>query len=278
MRVEVARKRVVRARRISGAFLRVAFRLARSYPLSFAMTQLKAILPILTYFFIAKLIGGSGRSVGGDYFTFTVTGLAVLRTMQASLQGFGDQLDRATNQGRLEALLSEPVPWRAIPFGLVQWPVLIGLVSTALLIGLSIPLGAEYRAIGFLPAAALLAMGAAASFGVGILSAGAKILTKRSDPIITIYVLLGGLLTGAVFPLELLPGWLRTFSWLLPHTYVIGAVRTVLMPGAPQISGPTGATAVLGLMVFITIVFPLALWTFGRAMQVGRRLGILGGY
>lgn len=270
--------RVMHARRIAGAFLRVAVRLALSYPLSFFTSQARMIVPVFTYFFIARLLNRSGPSVGGDYFTFVVIGLAAMGTMQAALQALSKELDRAINQGRFEALLCEPVPWRALPLGLVQWSIVSGFSATVLLMLASLPLGAHYQATGFPLALVILALGTTASVGIGMLSAGGKILTKRSDPLLMVYGMVAGLLSGALFPLSLLPDWLRVFSWLIPHTYVIGAARGVLMPGAGTLSGPSGAEAMVGLLIFNIVVFPIALWTFGRALNIGRRLGLLGGY
>src|SRR5256885_4258040 len=47
--------------------------------------------------------------------------LIATRLLAGGLQGLGEELELAVREGRFEALLAQPVPWRALPFGLVQW-------------------------------------------------------------------------------------------------------------------------------------------------------------
>jgi ABC-2 type transport system permease protein len=105
-----------------------------------------------------------------------------------------------------------------------------------------------------------------------------KILAKRSDPIITLYTLAVGLLSGAAFPVSLLPTPIRIFSYCLPQTYVLSALRQVLMPGGDTISGPSAELAILLLIGFLVVVYPVGLWLFGRALEYARKIGTLAGY
>ena len=117
-----------------------------------------------------------------------------------------------------------------------------------------------------------------ASLAIGVLSGSVVVLAKRGDPVLTLYTIAASLLSGALFPVELLPAWLRWLSWLLPQTYVISALRHLLMPQGELLPGASIGQAVLGLSVFVLIGLPLALWVFGRAMEAGRRMGVLSGY
>lgn len=262
---------------VASAFMRVAYLDAISYPLSLVMSFLSALVPLFVYYFIAPMID-SGPSVGYDYFTFVVIGLIGLNLMTSGLRGLTGELSRAIDQGRFEALLAEQVSWRMIPFGLSLWAIVSSTFTSALVILMSIPLGGSYRPVGLLIALPLIALGVIASLGVGVLSAAGKLLSKRSDPVVAVYLLAASLLSGVFFPLEQLPVWLRALSWTIPHTYVLGAIRSVAMPAGAEMGGPSGITAVIGLLGFIVIIYPIALSLYGRALMVGRRLGILGGY
>jgi hypothetical protein len=35
---------------------------------------------------------------------------------------------------------------------------------------------------------------------------------------------------------------------------------------------------ILGLIVFVLVVFPLSIWFFSRTLEYGRKTGLLGGY
>ena len=103
-------------------------------------------------------------------------------------------------------------------------------------------------------------------------------LSKRTDPIIALYTMASGLLSGATFPIELLPTPIRVLSYMLPQTYVISALRQLLMTDPEGIQGPNGPQAVALLALFLVIVYPLAFWLFGRALEYARRIGTLAGY
>lgn len=270
--------RLARLRRITGAFLWMGFKQELAYPLSLAMETAGSLLPAVMFFFVAKIVDRSGPSVGGDYYTFVVIGIMAMRMLSAGLQGFGRELQRAVNQGRFEMLLLEPISWRFLPLGMTVWMAIERLVSTIAIFGVSLLLGARYDwpslGIGLL----ILSLGLSASYAIGILSGSVMVLAKRSDPVVTLYTLAATILSGPFFPVDVLPGPLRTLSWVIPHTYVISGLRKVLMPQGETVAGlPVGET-LLALIALNLVVFPLVLWIFGRSLEVGRRLGVLSGY
>jgi ABC-2 type transport system permease protein len=124
----------------------------------------------------------------------------------------------------------------------------------------------------------IVALGLAATLTIGILSASVKILAKRSDPVLALYSVAAAVLSGAFYPLEVLPPWLRAIAWLIPHTYVIQALRKILMADGEVLSGPTALQASLALLGFCIVMYPLALWVFGRTLDYGRKIGALSGY
>lgn len=269
---------VRRTLRVMGAFSAMGFRTATAYPANFALSQIQPLFQVLVFFFVAKLVSRSGPSVGGDYFTFVVIGWAGIQMLQAGLNSFSAEVNSAVQQGRFEMLLVEPTRWRLLPFGLVQWPVIQRSAAVLILLLVSTTLGADYRLAALPTAIAVLALGVLASLAIGILSGSVVVLAKRGDPVLTLYGIAASLLSGALFPVELLPTWLRALSWLLPQTYVIAALRRVLMPQGDLLPGASLGEAVLGLGAFILIGLPIAVWIFGRAMESGRRLGVLSGY
>jgi ABC-type uncharacterized transport system permease subunit len=117
-------RRASRGAGILGAFLAMGYRTAIAYPANFVLSQIQPLAQILIFFFVAKLVAQNDASVGGDYFTFVVIGWIGIQMLQAGLAGFTSQLSSAVQQGRFEMLLVEPVRWRLLPIGLVQWPII----------------------------------------------------------------------------------------------------------------------------------------------------------
>ncbi|MGH8925906.1 MAG: ABC transporter permease, partial [Acidimicrobiia bacterium] len=260
---------------ISQAFLKLGFQQAVSYPLAFVLGQAAAIVPVFIFFFVSQLTGGTQARVGGDYFTFVVTGLVSLKLVDAGLRGLGAELDRAINRGWLEMFLVEPIRWRMLPFGLVQWPLMQGLVGAAITLVIALALGARFRPEGIPVALLVTVLGIGAGLAIGLISGAFKVLAKSGDPVLFLYTLATQVFAGGFFPVDLLPAYLRPISYLLPHTYVLAALRRVLMENGSELSGPSASQAVLMLVAFCAILLPLSLWLYGRALEYGRKLGVL---
>lgn len=272
------RGRSRRAYQVAKAFIHVDMIDAANYPLAIVMKALTALVPVVTYKFVADLMSDNGPDVAFDYYTFVVIGLATMTLLAATLNSFGNALLRLVNQGQLEMYLVEPVPWRVLPFVMLPWPGLTAVGTAAVMVALSVPLGANYDVSAIPMAIGIVFLGLASTLAVGILGASVRVLSKRADPVFTIYTILASILSGAFFPVELLPSWIRAFSFVIPHTYVIQALRRVLMPEGAVLNGPSAGQAMLALLVFAVVLYPIALWLFGRTLEYGRKIGALSGY
>jgi len=271
-------RRLRRGGQIGAAFFHIGLRDSANYPLAIVMQGLGTFVPIVTYMFVAQLVGENTSDVAFDYYTFVVIGIATMSILGVTLNSFGSAMLQFITQGQLEMFLVEPIPWRALPFALLPWPVVQVIATASAMVLLSVPLGARYDVAGIIPALLIILLGLLASLAVGIVGASVKILSKRSDPILQLYTIAASILSGAFFPVELLPGWLRSLSWVIPHTYVIQALRRVLMPNGELLPGPTTGQALIALLVFSAIAYPIALTIFGRTMDYGRKIGALSGY
>ena len=260
------------------AFFRMGWLTAAAYPMSFAISQATTIVPLVVYYFISRIVGTGHGQVGGDYFTFIVIGVASQRLLTGGMAGLGEEIESSIREGRLETLLVQPVDWRVLPLGLAEWPIAWGLINAVALFAISVGLGAHYRAAGFAGLVALVVLGVTATLAVGIVAGALKVLAKRTDPLLTVYGLAAAILSGAFYPLTLLPSGLRALSWAVPDTYLISGARHLLMARGTQVAGPGPWTAVVALAVFDVAAVPFALWLFRRALEYGRAAGVLAGY
>jgi ABC-2 type transport system permease protein len=267
-----------RAQQIAGAFLRIDWIDAKNYPLALVMKVLNAFVPVVTFMYVAMLVGDNNADVAFDYYTFVVIGMVTMSVLGTSLNSFGNEVLRLVTQGQLEMFLVEPIRWRLLPFAMIPFPGLTAIVTGMIMILLSVPLGASYRWSSIPAAIVIVALGLAATLGIGILGASVKILAKRSDPVLALYTIAASILSGAFFPTELLPGFLKALAWLIPHTYVIQALRRVLMPEGEVLPGPSSLQAIGALLIFSILIYPFALWVFGRSLEYGRKIGALSGY
>lgn len=267
-----------RALSIAWAFLLMGARTALNYPINFAMSQLQPAFSVVAFFFVARFVDRSTETVGGDYFTFVVIGILTGYVLAGPLTGFGSEVRTAVQQGRFEMLLIEPVRWRALPFCLAQWPIVSRGLGAMLGLVLAMLLGATFEASRVWWAILVLVLGIFATLAIGTASAAVGVLSKKSDPLLAVYTMAAPILAGSLFPLSVLPDWLRWASWLVPHTYVLIAVRKAVMPAGGGVPGPGLQESAIALGLLTIVGLPVALWLFGRVMEFGRRAGLLGGY
>ena len=273
-----AKGRLRRGWQVARAFIEVDLIDATNYPLAIVMKGLSAFVPVVTFKFVADLMGDNGPDVAFDYYTFVVIGLITMSLLAATLNSFGNALLRLVTQGQLEMYLVEPVPWRMLPFFMLPWPGLVALGTAAMMVGLSVPFGADYVLSSVPAAIVIVILGLIATLAVGILGASVRVLSKRADPVLSLYTIAASILSGAFFPVEELPEWLQALSWLIPHTYVIQALRRVLMPEGAVLEGASAGQAMIALIIFAVVLHPIALWFFGRTLEYGRKIGALSGY
>ena len=263
---------VRRSFQVSGAFFRLGLQQDLSYPLGFVTQQLSSLLPVFLFYFVSKMVDRP------DYFTFVIVGLVATKFFEAGMRGFSLDLDIAMNRGWLEMFLVEPLHWRLLPVSMVQWRGVQAILNAAAMVGIASLMGANFNWSRWPLTLLILALALIAGLSIGTVSGSLKVLAKSGDPILFIYGLGVQLFSGVYFPIDLLPGPLRALSWLLPHTYVVLAVRSSLMPETPGLASISGSEAAWALVAFCAIVFPFAIWLFGRSMELGRRWGVLGGY
>jgi ABC-2 type transport system permease protein len=242
-----------------------------SYPLSLVFRLVSPIVTVVLYFFQSRFLGRP------DAFTATLIGISVAVAMQSALGGFGMRLQQVQERGTLETILVEPVPWLITPLTMNLWLSTFGISTMALMLVLGGLMGADLVLAGVPAFVAVLGLALLACQAIGLLAASVLVISKKSGPVMALYGMAASLLGGMLFSIDVLPGWLRPFSFLVPHSYAISASRDLLM-AEPFGTGMPLGTAILGLLLFNLVMYPLASWAFGRSLQYARRMGLLSGY
>lgn len=259
------------------AFVRMGIQATLSYPMSFLLSQFGIVLTVITVFFLSRIVR-NGPIVADHYVAYVVVGLFGQTLVAGALRGVGLEIDAAIQQGRLEMLLIEPVPWAIVPVGLALWPILLSLTEVVVLLAIGLAFGVRMSAAGLALALPLIVLSVLSGLAIGILAASVRILAKRSDPLWVVYNILSGLVGGTSLPINVLPGPLRAVSWLLPTMYADSGLRKLILPHAAHVYGPTGLWATVSLSLAIVPLFVVAVVVFNRSVNTGRRLGVLAGY
>lgn len=261
-----------------GAIIRKELITLTSYRIQMLMKIVNIGYFAVSFYFIGEFVGDPDAisEFGGGYFEFVLIGSIVTTFAIVGLSAFGDQISDEQDEGTLEAVLTTPTPmWTMLAASFVV-PLGFVIVETIVLVGLGLSLfGSGVSIVGLLLSTPVLLLTTLSFVPLGVLSASFILLVKRGDPFSGPVQQFTLLLSGALYPLSVLPGWLEGLSKLLPATYGVEATRQLAQADAPF----TEVLDEIGILVaMVAISLPLTLAIFRRTITVARRTGTLGTY
>ncbi len=251
----------------------------RSYRLAFLMENAGLIVPLAGLFFMSRMFGSveipSIDRYGGNYVAFALLGIIIITYSFTGLRAFSTTLRTAQVSGTLEMLLLTRanlptilVGWSLYPFLRATVQMLIYLVAGFLILGLQIDQANLAAAL------LVLILTVVIMCGLGILAAAFTLVFKQGDPFTALMGMGAGLLSGAVYPVSVLPGWLEAVAKVLPQTYLIEAMRLAVLEDASI----ADLAPQLGPLLVFAAALPGALIVFDHAMHRARVEGSLGHY
>ena len=262
-----------------GAFLRRDFREAATYKFSFVHAFVGILLSTATFFFVAKLIPPGAPSLGpfgGDYFSFAVVGVAFASLLGVFQEGLAAVIRGAQVAGTLEALLVTQTPVTTVLLGSSLYSLLFQSFRTGLHLVLAVAVfGMKLGRVNVPGALTVFALTALCFLGLGILAASFTLVYKMGSPFGWIFGGLSGLLGGMVFPVAMLPPWLRWLSSLLPVTYALDGMRRALLASA---AFSDILPDVVALLAFTAVLLPLGGLVFRAAVRKAKKDGTLTHY
>lgn len=177
--------------------------------------------------FRKMMIPGVSGDVG--YVTFLVPGILGMSLLFSSTFG-GLSVLWDKEFGFLKEIMVAPVSRVSIVLGRLAGGVTTSLMQGILLLGVSFLLGFKINTIVSLPMAVVFMALISSSFlGLGLIFAS-KMKDMQGFNIVFNFVIFPlFFLSGALYPLENFPAWLRYVSYIDPLTYGIDGLRGVLI-------------------------------------------------
>jgi len=263
--------------RLLWAFVRRDAKIAMSYRLQFLFQGAAVLSVCVTFFFLslmfANVEGGieSLSKYGGSYFAFAVIGISVSSYVDFSLRTFSNSIRTAQITGTFEAMLTTRTRIGTIIGGSSLYTLGFTTIRASSMIFFGAVLFGIKLQFDSWPVLLLVAgLTMLATLGLGIFSAGFIVLFHKGDPVTSAISGLTWLLSGVIYPKEILPLWVQDIADLLPVTHALEALRLGLLQGA---GWSTLRGSVLGLAIFSAIALPLSLvwfsWAVGRAKLAG---------
>jgi len=262
------------------AFIRRDFANETSYKFQFFLQAAGILFSSLTWFFIAKLFGGSVEGhlaqYGGNYFAFVLIGIAFSNYLSVAMSGLSGSIREAQIMGTLEALLvtQTEVPTIILSSSLYNYLLTSVRVILYLLVG-ALVFGMDLSNANFSAALFILVLTIISFTSLGIISASFIMVLKRGDPVSQIFSGLSWLIGGVYYPIDVLPAWVQKLSYLLPITHSLHGMRLALLQNA---SLGTLLPVITALIVFALVTIPLSVLVFRYAIKRAKHNGSLTQY
>ncbi len=185
-----------------------------------------------------------------NYLTFMTPGVILMTVLFGGVFG-GMSIVWDRRIGYLEKMLAAPIHRGAIPFGKSLAVMIQGAVQVVAIIVIASLFGVRFQTgIGGILAIILLASLFSGILSGISLSLAASIRTMETlMAIVNLFTMPLMFASNALFPVDMMPGWLATIAKLNPVTYAVGPIRELTIHGWNWDKILPGAGVILGLAI-----------------------------
>ena len=253
------------------AFIKRDFITEKSYKLSFFLLILGTLASIAIFFFIDLLFGEKIAphliEYGVGYFPYVIIGLALLNFVGVGMGSVSSSIREEQLMGTLEAILLTPTRLFSFILAMVIWNTILALIELIIYLVLGVLVfGIDFSQVNILSALTTMFLTIISFGSLGIISASFIMVFKKGDPVSWLINTFAGVLGGVYFPVSILPGWLRFFSYFLPITYAVRMMELAVHRGYSLWMLRTEA-GILGLLT-IVLIFLASIFFKGAVRRV----------
>ena len=266
--------------KLAWAFIKRDATIAASYRISFIL-QLVEVFTILTvFYYLGKTLGDRNipalARYGGNFLAFLLIGISLTDCVTLSLTTFAQQIRESQTTGTLETTLMSPVRLSAILIYSSLWPYLFSALRLVLYLGVgSVVYGVGMKQANLTSALLIFLLTVLCFMGIGMLWAGVVLLMKRGDAVMNLMGFGVILISGVVFPIGMLPGWVQTIGNMMPLSHALEGMRLAILQGK---SVGDLSSIIVKLVVFAAVLQTIGLYGFNSAVNITKRMGSLSEY
>ncbi len=196
-----------------------------------------------------------------DYMDFLAPGVLAQSILFTSIF-FGIAIIWERDLGILQKMLVSPAYRSALVLGKALSAGVRALVQAAILVVVTLAFGVHLK-LGLLslPGVVLAVFLGAAVFSTFSLVIACIVKTRER------FMGIGQVLTmplffasNAIYPIDIMPPWLQTAARLNPLTYLVDALRSLLLSGSPSVHGLGVDFAVLGVVLLALVAIAARLY------------------
>ncbi|MFD7510851.1 ABC transporter permease [Streptomyces sp. NPDC059853] len=205
----------------------------------------------------------SGQTVeesGRPYIAYIAPGVLSWGVANAAVFGVGFVLMQWRRDDLLRVIRMTPTPLTSVLGSRYVLAVGIGLVQAVLFVAVALlPAFGLELAAGWWLAVPLLVLGVTAFLALGAIVGTYARTPEAVAAVANCLMVPMAFLSGSFFPLDAMPSWMQTLSWIFPLKYLNNGVSTALTGSG---SGADIALGAAGLAAFALVFGAVALKTF----------------
>ena len=191
---------------------------------------------LIVFWFIGRLVDSTALPLYGErpatYIEFVAIGIVLSFVVGRVLCRVATAVREEQLRGTLGTLLATPSALRTVQLGSVVLELLWSPVRMALFLTVAaLGFGLHFDVAGAPMAAVLLIALLPFVWGIGLLSAAAILAFRRGVATTAHVVVVLGVVSGAYFPLSLLPSGFESVGWMNPLARTLEGTRAVLLGG-----------------------------------------------
>lgn len=253
------------------AIFRRDLRIFLSYRTMAYSQAFSAVASLGMFYYVSRLLRVSTFSSSSSYFSFVVVGLVILAVVQSTLV-LSTSVRGELLAGTFERVLLSPFGAVRGALSMMIFPTVHAIVMgtwTLVVATVVFGLGLHWATV---PLALPVGILAALAFSAVALLIAALVVVFKQAPGVGMVIVGITFISGLYFPTGLLPVWIRWTSAVQPFTPAVNLLRHLLV-GLPMSTSPW--LALLKLVAFTAVLFPLGAWVFSRGVAMGQRRGTI---
>lgn len=230
------------------------------------------LFTITIFYYVSRLVKVQQFPTPADYFSFVVVGIVILRTLFSAYGTFSGTLRQELVAGTFERMVTSPFGPAAGTVAMVLFPFTLAMFISAITIAFAaavfgVPL--HWSTLPLAIPAGLLAVLAFVPFALMI---GAGIILFKQTAGASLFLVVITLVSGMIFPVDLLPGWIAWAADVQPFTPAVELLRHLIVDTPLK---EAAAVSILKVAGFVIVLLPLSLVAVDRAIEIGRRRATL---
>lgn len=258
------------------ALVRRDYLLTRSYRLALVLDLFFGVVHLVIFYFISKTFQNSTTAElqgAPSYFAFAAVGIALTVVIEAASTGLARRIREEQLTSTLEVLVTQPLTEAELATGLAGFPFLFATVRAALYVLIAgLLLGVDLSNASWPGFVCVLFAAGLALSSLGVLLGALVLVLKRGEVLAGLFTFALGLVSGAFFPISVLPGWLQPLGKVVPTRFAFEGIRRALFGGSHW-----GSDAGW-LVLFAVVSAPIGVWIFAKALDYAKRAGTLTQY